>query len=67
MLAESTRLLWVQTVLAADLMGYQCDIGPRDSEPMTMIHMDEHQGPAPLEHVAGSHEPATACPGSGQG
>ncbi len=41
---------------ATDRMGYKCDIeplDPRDGGPTTLIDMDGHEGPAPLEPAAG--------------
>ena len=53
-------LLWNHTGRATDRMGYKCDIAPldlRDGGPTTLIHMDGHRGPAPLEPAAGVSRP----------
>ena len=50
----------VGTHYRSDRMGYKCDIAPldlRDGGPTTLIHMDGHRGPAPLEPAAGVSRP----------
>jgi hypothetical protein len=54
--AGLARLLPNHTGRATDRMGYKCDIEPldlRDGGPATLIHMDGHRGPAPLEPADG--------------